>query len=160
MSRADTVPRDYFVWYAKDFLKLVVNDSRCLLWPLHYVRQALDPSILFTTVASPILSGHCSRAVRNYSCIQLCVVISMAIRLSAYGKVLGSFYSTWIMRELIDNLYFQCSHELTYRYLHDISAYFDDVECANRKKTKNCGDRNFLAGRIVGSNPIQEYEQK
>jgi hypothetical protein len=96
-SRTNTVPRDYFVWYANDFLKLVVNDSRCLLWPLHFVRQALDPSILFTTVTAPMLSDQCTWAVGNYSCIQLCGVISMAIRLSPYGKVLGSFYSIWIM---------------------------------------------------------------
>jgi hypothetical protein len=42
-SRTNTVSRDYFVWYANDFLKLVVSDARCLLWPLYFIRQALDP---------------------------------------------------------------------------------------------------------------------
>jgi hypothetical protein len=41
-----------------------------------------------------------------------------------------------------------------------MSAYFDDVECANRKKNKNCGELHFLVGRIVTFHPSQEYRQK
>jgi hypothetical protein len=54
----------------------------------------------------------------------------------------------------------QLSDELNYGSRHDISAYFDDVERANRKKTKNCGELHFLAGRIVRFHPTQEHRQK
>lgn len=138
----------------------MVNNPRCLLWPLYYVRQALDPSILFTTVTAPILSNNCTRAVGDYSSIQLCGGFSISIRLSAYGKVLGSFYPRWVMHWPVENLGVQRSDELIYGYLHVISSYFDDVECANRKKTKICGDRHFPDGRIVMFYPIQEYRQK
>ena len=91
-TRTNTVSRDYFVWYANHFLKLVVIDARCLLWPLYFIRQALDPSILFTTITAPILSDHCTRAVGDNNSIQPCGGISIPIRLPAYCKVLGSYY--------------------------------------------------------------------
>jgi hypothetical protein len=92
-SRTNTVSWDYFVRHANHLLELVVSDARCLLWPLYFIRQALDPPILFATVTPPILSDHCTHAVGDGNSIQPCGGISIPIRLPAYRKVLGLFYS-------------------------------------------------------------------
>jgi hypothetical protein len=84
----------------------------------------------------------------------------MAIRLPASGEVLGSYYLLRIMHRLVYNLRVQRSDELSYGYLYDISAYSDDVECADRKEAKIWGNSYFHARSIVMFLTIQEYTQR